>query len=125
LTLPCESTPARVSVRDGLPDAAHDVRRCQLPSCRALARRRIEIELPAAWEASATYTVLTVAVGACFEHAPELERRVAAMLEARADLYNLLTIVDGAVRVEAELRARLDLLAGSAARSGACGRRRR
>jgi hypothetical protein len=117
LTLPGETTPARVSVRNGLPDVAHDVRRCQVPSCQALARRRIEIELPAAWEASATYTVLTVAVGACFEHAPELERRAAAMLEARADLYNPLTIVEGAVRIEADLRSQLDLLVAGGERS--------
>jgi hypothetical protein len=67
----------------------------------------VRIELPAAWEASVTYTVLAVVVGACREHARELQRRSDAVLAARADLHSLLTIVDASVSIEADLRARL------------------
>jgi hypothetical protein len=81
--------------------------RCQVPQCRARACAAVRIELPAAWEASGTYTVLAVVVGACREHAHELERRVAAMLEARVDYFSLLTIVDMSVSVEADLREQL------------------
>ena len=113
MTLQGEAPPARVRDRNGRSAGLRDVRLCQVPTCRAFARRRIEIEMPAAWEGSATYTVLTVEVGACDEHGPELERRAVAMLEARADLYNLLTIVEDAAHIEAQLRAQID---GTAAR---------
>ena len=117
MTLQGEAPPARVRDRDRLSDAVRDVRLCQVPTCRAFARHRIEIELPAVWEGSATYTVLTVAVGACCEHASELQRRASAVLDARVDLCNLLAVVEGAVRVEAELRARLELAAARQERS--------
>ncbi len=80
---------------------------CQVADCRAAFRRVVAIELPAAWEASRSYSVITVLVGACREHAPELERRAHALLDARADLHNLLTIVETEVAVEADLRQRL------------------
>ena len=95
------SLPARTSV------ARARERRCQVPECHAPACDWARIDLPAAWEASAMYTVLTVMVGACHEHARELERRSSAVLDARADLHSLLAIVDMAVSVEADLRDRL------------------
>jgi hypothetical protein len=67
----------------------------------------VEIQLPAAWEASRTYTVLTVVVDACREHAEELDRRAAALLEVRADLCCLLAIVEAAVFPEAGERERI------------------
>jgi hypothetical protein len=82
---------------------------CRVPDCPAAACELVEIELPAAWEASERYTVLTVAVAACAEHAPELRRRAAALLEARADLRALLAIVDDAIPAERQLRGRADV----------------
>jgi len=111
LSLLGEAPSARVREHDAGSAGLRDVRLCQVPTCRAFARRRIEIELPAVWEGSATFTVLTVEVGACDEHGPDLERRAGAVVEARADLCNLLTIVEGAVRIETDLRAQIDLLA--------------
>jgi hypothetical protein len=54
--------------------------------CPAAASELVEIELPSAWEASERYTVLTVAIAACSEHARELRRRAAALLAARVGL---------------------------------------
>jgi hypothetical protein len=110
LSLQTAAPPVRVREHDRTRPGRRDVRFCQVGLCHAHARRRVEIELPAAWEGSPTYTVLTVAVGACDEHAPELERRVAAMLQARTDLHSLLLIVEAAVRLEADLRQQLAAL---------------
>jgi len=76
------------------------VPRCQVPDCRARACTAVSIELPAAWEASPTYTVLTVQVGACREHARELRRRSAVLIDARGDLHSLLAIVEAAADAE-------------------------
>jgi hypothetical protein len=89
--------------------------------CRAEVERVVEIELPAAWEASPTYSVLTVRAGACREHAPELERRAQALLAARADIHNLLVIVENAVAIEADLRARVASSEGSVGGDGSGG----
>jgi hypothetical protein len=72
------------------------VARCQVRGCRARACEAIEVELPATWEPAATYTVLVITVGACREHARELRRRIAAILQMRADLRGLLAIVEAA-----------------------------
>jgi hypothetical protein len=96
--------------------ARHPLPCCQVPQCHARACRAVEIELPAAWEASATYNVLSVLVGACREHARELARRSAAVLDARADLHNLLTILEQAAVVDAEVRCRLEAAEAEAER---------
>jgi hypothetical protein len=82
---------------------------CRVLGCREAASELVEVQLPAAWEASERYTVLTVAVAACPEHAPELRRRSAALLVARADACALLAIVDDAVPSERALRDRADV----------------
>lgn len=69
---------------------------CQVPDCLRRAARVVEIELPAAWEPTATYRTLTVQAGFCVDHGCEVERRVGALLEARDDLHNLLVIVEAA-----------------------------
>lgn len=82
--------------------------RCQVPHCRARVAGVVDIELPDAWEGSAEYRVITVSIGACGKHGRELRRRALAVLEARSDLYNLLSIVQAAVEVEADLRHRAE-----------------
>ncbi len=82
---------------------------CQVPGCRHRAVRAVEVDLPASWEATQNYTTLTVTVGLCCKHAAEVSRRVAAALEARSDLYNLITIVETAVRFEKALELRLEM----------------
>jgi hypothetical protein len=59
---------------------------CRTVGCPAAASELVEIELPGTWEACERYTVLTVAIAACPEHARELRRRAAAVLAARGDL---------------------------------------
>lgn len=81
---------------------------CQVAGCHSLAARAIEVDLPAAWEATQNYTTLTVVVGLCCKHGVEVQRRVEAVLEARSDLYNLLTIVEAAVSVERDLSRRAE-----------------
>jgi hypothetical protein len=76
-------------------------------TCGERAWRPVEIQLPAAWEASRTYTVLTVVVDACRDHADELERRAAALLEVRTDICNLLAIVESAVVTDAGQREQI------------------
>jgi hypothetical protein len=107
LRLQTSSSPASNHERESSRAIRHVQPLCQVGGCRARACRAVEIQLPAAWEASRTYTVLTLVLGACGEHARELERRVAAMIDARVDLYNLLAIVEAAAARDAELRARL------------------
>jgi hypothetical protein len=68
--------------------------------CRGRACEAIEIELPASWDASATYSVLVIVVGACREHARELRRRAVAVVEARADRRVLLAIIESAAMGE-------------------------
>jgi hypothetical protein len=81
---------------------------CQALGCTAAASELVEVQLPAAWEVSERYTVLTVSAAACPEHAPELRRRTEALLVARADLRALLTVVDDALPAERKLRDRAD-----------------
>lgn len=87
---------------------------CQVPGCRHHAARAVEIDLPAAWEATQNYTTLTVTVGLCGKHGREVARRVQAVLEARGDLYNLVTIVEAAVRFEKVLELRLEAMTDKA-----------
>jgi hypothetical protein len=84
-----------------------DKRYCQIPGCRRLAARAVSIDMPAAWEATATFTSLTVYVDLCDEHGQEVERRVQAMLEARVEFANLVAIIEAAVRYEKSLELRL------------------
>ena len=86
----------------------HFVARCPVRHCRARACVPVEMHLPAAWEASPRYTLLTIVVAACREHARELDRRAAAMLDARADLHNLLAILEHAAIADAQARERLE-----------------
>jgi hypothetical protein len=81
---------------------------CQASGCHSLSVRAVEIDLPAAWEATQHFTTLTVVVGLCCKHGTEVSRRVEAVLEARSDLYNLVTIVEAAVRTEKVQQLRLD-----------------
>jgi len=81
---------------------------CQVAGCHVRAMRAIEIDLPMAWEAAAEYTALTVVVGLCPRHGHDVTRRVRALLGARAELPQLLTIIDSAVQVEADLRERAE-----------------
>jgi hypothetical protein len=111
LSLQAQSSVARA--RERRRSRAHPGQtQCAVADCRADVDRVVEIELPAAWEASPTYSVLTVCAGACREHAPELERRAQALLAARADIHNLLVILEDAVT--ADLGARTASGAGSA-----------
>ena len=81
---------------------------CQVAGCHQLAARAVEVDLPASWEATQNYTTLTVVVGLCCKHGAEVQRRVEAVLEARSDLHNLITIVDAAVSVERDLSRRAE-----------------
>jgi hypothetical protein len=101
LSLQAESSPPRV--RERRPRAS------AVLECRALASAVVRVELPAAWEASERYTVLTVALAACPDHARELERRAAAVLAVRADLHHLLAVAEAAIPHERGLRARADV----------------
>ena len=77
---------------------------CQVPDCLRRAARVVEIDLPASWEASATYATMTVHAGFCLEHGQEVEHRVGALVEARGDLHNLLVIVEAAILAERRFR---------------------
>ena len=81
---------------------------CQVPGCHFPAVRAVEIDLPAAWEATEHYTTLTITVGLCRGCGREVARRVQGVLEARSDLYNLVTIVEAAVSVERDLSRRAE-----------------
>lgn len=81
---------------------------CQAAGCHHGAARAVEIDLPAAWEATQHYTTLTVVVGLCCKHGHDVAGRVRAVLEARSDLYNLIAIVDAAVAVERDLSRRAE-----------------
>jgi len=83
---------------------ARDKSHCQVPDCLRRAARVVEIELPAAWEPTATYRTLTVHAGFCVDHGREVERRVAGLLEARDDLHNLLVIVESAALARRRFR---------------------
>jgi hypothetical protein len=67
----------------------------------------VEIQLPAAWDASRTYSVLSVRVDACGDHADQLRHRVAALLEGRADVARLLATVEAAILADAALRRQI------------------
>jgi hypothetical protein len=75
---------------------------CQILGCDLDAVSVAEIELPEAWEATANFTVMTVHAGCCYRHGIEVARRVEAILEARNDLHNLITILEAAVLAEAD-----------------------
>ena len=83
---------------------------CQVPGCHRRAVRAVKIDLPAAWEATQNYTPLTVVVGLCRKHGQEVARRVQGVLEARSDLYNLVIIVEAAVRFEKAQELRLEAM---------------
>ena len=85
---------------------------CQVAGCHSLAARAVEVDLPAAWEATPGFTTLPVHAVCCEDHGHEVERRVQAMLEARSDLYNLIAIIEAAVRFEKALELRLDAATG-------------
>lgn len=87
-------------------DVSHPL--CQVSGCHHHAARAVEIDLPASWEATQNYTTLTTVVGLCCKHGQEVARRVEAGLEARSDLYNLITIVEAAVSVERDLSRRAE-----------------
>ena len=80
---------------------------CQVPGCGLQAAEVVSIDLPAAWEASATFTSLGVYVDLCDEHGHEVERRTQAMLEARIEFADLVAIIEAAVRYEKSLELRL------------------
>jgi hypothetical protein len=80
---------------------------CQVSGCQARVRRATEIELPMAWELDQEYTTLTVLVGVCPRHGQEIDRRVQAMLSARAALPALLTVIEGAIQTEEDQHRRL------------------
>ncbi len=70
---------------------------CQVVGCDLDAVTMAEIDLPHSWEATPNFTALTVDAGCCQRHGLEVARRVQAILEARNDLCNLITIVEAAV----------------------------
>lgn len=61
-----------------------------------------------AWEASPRFTTVTIHVALCASCAAETERRVQAMLEARAEFFDLLHIIDAAVPYEREQAEKLE-----------------
>lgn len=81
---------------------------CQIPGCHRHSATVVEVDLPAAWEASRGFTTLTIHAGLCHRHGPEVTRRVQAMLEARIDFYDLLAIIEQAVDYEKALQLRLE-----------------
>ncbi len=98
-------------------------RRCQVAGCGGRFWRSVEIQLPAAWEASQTYSVLSVRVDACGDCAEELKRRAAALLQGRTDICQLLSIVEAAAVTEAEQREQIAGVAEAAMRAAQGGRR--
>ena len=81
---------------------------CQVLGCHRYAARVVAIDLPAAWEATAAFTTVSVAAGFCHRHGHDVERRVLAMLQARGEFHDLLTIIEAAVRYEKSLQVRLE-----------------
>lgn len=81
---------------------------CQIGGCHRRAGRAVEIDLPAAWEASATFTTLSVVAGLCDCHGHEAARRVQAMLQGRVEHFDLLSIITAAVPYEREQREKLE-----------------
>jgi hypothetical protein len=81
---------------------------CQVSGCHRRAARAVEIDLPASWEASRKYTTLTVVAGLCLQHGHDVSARVQAMLQARTEFHDLLTIIEMATRFELAQRLRLD-----------------
>ena len=69
---------------------------CQVPGCRRRVGQVVEIDLPASWDPSQTYTTLTVHLGACRKHGRELTRRMTAMLEARVEYAQMVELIGGA-----------------------------
>jgi hypothetical protein len=70
---------------------------CQVPGCPLAAATVVEVDLPATWEPTANFTALTVHVALCETHSFEVTQRVQALLEARADIPNLLRIIEAVV----------------------------
>jgi hypothetical protein len=89
------------------PAARRRRRCCQVASCGGPFAKAVEIQLPAAWEASRTYTVLTVRVDACDEHVAELDRRGRDVLEVRAVIGTLLAVVEAAAVTDAAQREQI------------------
>ncbi len=85
----------------------NDKRYCQVPGCGRQAAEAVSIDLPAAWEASATFTSLSVYVALCHRPGHDVEGRVQAMLAARVEFHDLLTIIEAAVNYEKSLELRL------------------
>jgi hypothetical protein len=81
---------------------------CQVGACHRRAARAVEIDLPAAWEATREFTTLTVVAGLCCEHGHDVAGRVQAMLQARTEFYDLLHIIDAAVPYERQQREKLE-----------------
>jgi hypothetical protein len=86
----------------------NDKHYCQVPGCHRHAAKVVEIDLPAAWEATAAFTTVSLVAGCCHTHGHEIERRVQAMLQARTEFHDLLTIIEQAVRYEKALQLRLE-----------------
>ncbi len=87
---------------------------CQVSGCRRLAAADpVEIDLPMAWEATREFTALTVTTNLCRQHCHDVAGRVHALLQARVEFHDLLSIIEMAVRYEKALELRLS--AGEAA----------
>jgi hypothetical protein len=81
---------------------------CQVAGCHRRAARAVEVDVPAAWEATREFTTLTVVAGLCCEHGHDVAGRVQAMLQARTEFHDLLHIITMAVPYEREQREELE-----------------
>jgi len=84
--------------------------RCQARGCGEHASGVVEVELPVTWEASAEYTVLTLSVAVCDDHAHDVGGRARGLLEARVELVQLLSIIERAAVDEVAARDRIEEL---------------
>lgn len=89
---------------------------CQIGGCHLRATRAVEIDLPAAWEATREYTTLTVVVGLCASCAHDVSGRVQALLEARTEFHSLIEIIEQATRYEKAQQLRLEAVTDQADR---------
>src|SRR6266700_5964999 len=80
---------------------------CQMADCRNRATRLVKVELPATWSGASEYTARTLLVGVCGDCGRDLESRARALLGARAEFGQLLTIIDEAVGNEFAMRIAL------------------
>jgi hypothetical protein len=83
---------------------------CQVEGCRRRATRAVEVELPEEWGPGIGFRVLMVTIGACREHGAELTRRALAVLEARGEYADLLTVIADAVETDGALRHQVEAL---------------